>query len=719
MIVEQIERKVEKAGERKTRTVQAQIVACSRTFRDVTLYTHPIHAICRELGQNAADAHVMAGKADKPFEVTMPHALSPSLRIRDFGTGVTVDGMEKHVINVGDTSKIGEDGQTGGFGRGLYAILGYTDLFTFRSFVDGRVYNHSCEIGDSGMPEWNLDDEGQVTTEPNGVEVQIPVLSKDFEEFRNEAMNVYRWFGHPKSNFKCQPILKGVQIPEINATLQSEDYLLCKDISSAVVMGNVRYPLDLSYNLRRSLNDIEREIISEGVILYMPLAVERDGKQIQPVTPVAQRDGLSYDEKTLQSIKEAIEVVASKLLEDAIEKVKAAETQLDARRMYEELFGCVRSTLLGRILNEKNGRVIWKGRDVSRPIQTYKQIARKKKGLPTTYVTLQHVRAERWVNNSGNRVSSKEFSYLPNDVTKIIVRDVDKGFIRKMRHHVLEGDAKQYWTLSTVPGGDLERWIEKYGLEDLVVKASSLPDPPKVERVRSQSTKKTVKELRYNFYARYSKYAWDDTEIDLSEGGVYVEVHRYSWRNKGELGYHDWRRLLKYRDILGDTPLYGLRKGPAEKLAEDKEASKKWMSLQDFFEKRLREIVKGRKYSLQIDAAEAAAAVLSSDCIKLDEHKFARGSLFAKALKACNRIAEMPPEHRRAAATFRECSKRFGYEMEKLGLINKAPEHPLKQLCKKVRETYPMVDLCSRWLRDDQIKPFVDYIRLVDSNASK
>ena len=308
---------------------------------------------------------------------------------------------------------------------------------------------------------------------------------------------------------------------------------------------------------------------------------------------------------------------------------------------------------------------------------------------------------------------------MPNDVTKIIVRDVDKGFIRKMRHHVLEGDAKQYWTLSTVPGGDLERWIEKYGLEDLVVKASSLPDPPKVERVRSQSTKKTVKELRYDFSARYAKNAWDDTEIDLSEGGVYVEVHRYSWRFKKGLVYHDWQHLQKYRDILGDTPLYGLRKGPAEKLAKDKEASKKWMSLQDFLEKRLREIVKGRKYSLQLAEAEAAADILRSNHIKLDEHKFARGSLFAKALKARNRIVEMPPEHRKAAETFREYSKRFGYEMQKLGLISKAPEHPLKQLCKKVEETYPMLDLCRSWLRDDQIKPLVDYIRLIDSNASK
>ena len=49
------------------------------------LYSDKELAIIREYSTNAADAHVEAGIADTPIEITLPTKLSPTFKIRDFG----------------------------------------------------------------------------------------------------------------------------------------------------------------------------------------------------------------------------------------------------------------------------------------------------------------------------------------------------------------------------------------------------------------------------------------------------------------------------------------------------------------------------------------------------------------------------------------------------------------------------------------------------------
>ena len=148
MLVEEIKNNVSSGGtvSPSRNKVQVEIVSNAANLRNVTMYQHPIHASLRELGQNAADSHVLAGKADVPFTVTLPTALAPECRVRDYGTGITPQEFEANVIHIGDSSKRGSDNQTGGFGRGLYAILGYTDSFSMRCIKNGVFWVHECTI---------------------------------------------------------------------------------------------------------------------------------------------------------------------------------------------------------------------------------------------------------------------------------------------------------------------------------------------------------------------------------------------------------------------------------------------------------------------------------------------------------------------------------------------------------------------------------------------
>ena len=56
-------------------------------------YSNKELAPVREYSTNARDAHIQSGQAERPIEVTLPSQLSPELRIRDFGNGLTFEAI--------------------------------------------------------------------------------------------------------------------------------------------------------------------------------------------------------------------------------------------------------------------------------------------------------------------------------------------------------------------------------------------------------------------------------------------------------------------------------------------------------------------------------------------------------------------------------------------------------------------------------------------------
>ena len=68
-----------------------RIAANKEAFRILSsgLYNDKKLAIIRELSCNAYDSHVMAGKADVPFELHLPTVFEPYFSIKDFGVGLS------------------------------------------------------------------------------------------------------------------------------------------------------------------------------------------------------------------------------------------------------------------------------------------------------------------------------------------------------------------------------------------------------------------------------------------------------------------------------------------------------------------------------------------------------------------------------------------------------------------------------------------------------
>lgn len=152
------------------------------------LYSNPIRTLTQEYLCNARDSHREAGRENIPLKVTLPTRLDSVLKIRDYGVGLSPDRVRDVFVNYGSSTKRKDNVQTGGFGIGAKSAWAYTDSFVVVSYYEGLARTYVAHTGKSSNGTLELMSEDP-TTEPNGVEVQIPVKESDIEFFINA---VYR-----------------------------------------------------------------------------------------------------------------------------------------------------------------------------------------------------------------------------------------------------------------------------------------------------------------------------------------------------------------------------------------------------------------------------------------------------------------------------------------------------------------------------------------------
>lgn len=261
------------------------------------LYSNKIEAILRELGCNAYDSHVEAGKADVPFTVHLPTSINPQFYVRDYGIGLDHDGVTKLYTTYFESTKQDSNDFVGCLGLGSKSPFSYTRNFTVTAIKDGveRIYN--CFINESGIPSVALLNE-QKTDACNGVEVRFAVNNRsDMSEFAQTARNVYRWF-------KVPPEVTGnnIDIPEVK--FQERDIATGVHIlegrygrhyhsrESFAMMGNVVYPIKLPE--QDSVPKLIRNLVSAGNYLFEFNIGELD--------VAASREELSYDDATVKAI---------------------------------------------------------------------------------------------------------------------------------------------------------------------------------------------------------------------------------------------------------------------------------------------------------------------------------------------------------------------------------------------------------------------------------
>lgn len=247
MIVDQQTRNVESTmtGEAVRMSIAAGAEAHIMSVL-TNLYEDPEAAIVREYSTNGYDAHIEAG-VDRAIEVSTPTALSPFLKVRDYGCGLSVDDIHSIYSQYGASTKRGTNEQVGMLGLGCKSALTYADQFTLTSVKNGTRVVVVVGRDEDGAGTMTVMDT-RATDEPEGTEVMIP--AKRHNAIAHKAAEFFSYW--PEGSV----LLDGKQPKRFDGLKLTDSlYIVEKSGEDRVVMGNVAYPttIDLGISRRFSL----------------------------------------------------------------------------------------------------------------------------------------------------------------------------------------------------------------------------------------------------------------------------------------------------------------------------------------------------------------------------------------------------------------------------------------------------------------------------------
>lgn len=255
------------------------------------IYSRKEEAIIRELSCNAYDSHVAAGKKDVPFEVHLPTVLEPWLAIRDYGVGLTAEGIINTFSVFFESTKEKSNDFVGAMGIGSKSPLAYTDTYTVTGYKDGK--KSSCVIykDNDGIPYPTILGE-EDSDEPTGVEVKLAIKREDFSLFIRSAEKVFSVF-EIKPSFTgvvldLQDLYKCNLIGNDNVFVRTTDCVRYSGIVR-VIMGNIAYPIDL--------DKLDANLVKPFRYASIDIVVA-----MGTVSFSASRESLKYDVKTIQNL---------------------------------------------------------------------------------------------------------------------------------------------------------------------------------------------------------------------------------------------------------------------------------------------------------------------------------------------------------------------------------------------------------------------------------
>lgn len=256
------------------------------------LYKDKAEAVLRELSCNAVDIHCEMGKADVPFNVTLPSAIFPWFVIRDFGTGLSPDQITNIFTVYFASTKDDSNDSIGGFGLGCKSPFAYNETgggFTVKSYQNGTctVYNMYMDDGEPFSAKMSC----TPSDEPDGLEILVPIPEAEHARWKTIAKKVYRAFN------LCQPkIINGMDI-DINSFPDQDQFFFPDEFGQSgsvyAVVGGVVYPIP------------SRLIEQDMCFRYagMPAYVRFD-IGVLDISP--SREELSMDQSTEKAIRERL-----------------------------------------------------------------------------------------------------------------------------------------------------------------------------------------------------------------------------------------------------------------------------------------------------------------------------------------------------------------------------------------------------------------------------
>ena len=296
------------------------------------LYANPIQTLTQEYICNGRDAN-RESKTKKPLEITVPTRFSPTLKIRDYGLGLTPERISSVFLLYGNSTKRTNNKQTGGFGIGAKSAWSYTDSFNITTYVDGIMRTY---IAHKSSGSGNLDLISEVkTSEPNGTCIEIAVKQNDTSLFKKAVLRAtYFW------SDKETPTLHGIS--EVEKELVTNDFSfgniqLYKNLPSFLAdYGYQHFAVidGIPYKMPNQLQNINSfgkltNVVKSNILCFL----NTGDIEIAP-----SREELVINDNTQQVLADKVFIPAKQLVDKFIlDKKNKAKTIQQSLEVYKEL----------------------------------------------------------------------------------------------------------------------------------------------------------------------------------------------------------------------------------------------------------------------------------------------------------------------------------------------------------------------------------------------
>lgn len=318
------------------------------------IYSNPIRALCQEIMSNSRDANREVGKGDVPIEVTVPNSWEESIKFTDCGPGITRDRMNNVFIRYGNSTKRGDNIQTGGFGLGAKTPFAYSDTFTVTTVADeadGKRYKREylAYIDESQLGAMSTisDVEVDPAEVDTGTTIQVAVHKKDIETFYSTIMDVAKFW-------KVKPTIHGYKKgmwkwPKEEYIAEGKDgsWQLVRWGHALVIIDGIAYTLRLKNIFP---NDDEHgdvaKVLKSGIRLHFGVG---------ELSITVSREDLDYQPDTIDKIKNAAQKAVDELRLKLDKEVENAPNLWEASCIWKE----VGNNFANLVVKPK-----WKGLDV-------------------------------------------------------------------------------------------------------------------------------------------------------------------------------------------------------------------------------------------------------------------------------------------------------------------------------------------------------------------
>jgi len=545
------------------------------------LYSNPVLASVVEVSQNAHDEHVRRGIEDKQFVVTIPTSWSPTFSVRDFGGGIPHDFMLNEYTQALESTKDEDSEMSGGWGLGRLALLSLASTYNVTTYIDGTERNYSIFESENGI-EIIMTHE-RPTTEVNGTIVSAPVPPEKVSQFRDACNRAFRYY-------KVKPKISGdssYSIAEPTYSLRGETWgIETFHAATSAVCGIYHYPISKENipNLTSAQSDLLGNV---GLVMFFGAS---------ELAPMANRQGLYYNDKTVNAIKKKLNEIEIEVVKEIQKKFDECKSYFEALLLWSKMF----TTASGvNHIFKRSSQINWNGI----PITTNTVEDIHKYGLVPNGDPIGNINATSYASEWGrsrrvikHRHHQKSFAVC--EKTTVFINDMTggRGAISRaksyIRQTIAEGKEKDvcvlYFSNDTVKQ---EFFAKTHFTENDFVKISSII-PTKFDRNVTASERAKTKIFKWNGETDYrsSRYTkcWEISDIDLEEDeeGIYVPIERYCPVCKScsnlDMMENVINSLIAVGCIHANSEIYGVRLGSNEHNAM-KEAEE-WKSLDELVE---------------------------------------------------------------------------------------------------------------------------------------